>query len=311
MLPNLADPPLSRSVPVHSWRDVMLTLGPLRRGVGDPSMRLVGGVLWRAAPTPHGPVTLALRPGAGALHASAFGPGAAWSLDRLPTLLGLDQDWTDLALDSLPRLRDVHRAHPGLRLPATGVLLEPLMGAVLEQKVTGLEARASWRALLQRYGQVAPGPSPAGLRVIPDAAALLAVPTWGWHRAGVDLKRQRAIRAVATVAAGLERGIELPAEQVRSRLQLVPGIGPWTAAETTQRALGDGDAVSVGDYHIPNQVVFALTGRPRGTDAEMLELLEPWRGQRQRIVRLIEVAGIGAPRFGPRMAPGRMPMPRR
>ncbi len=302
------DLPVTRSVAVQSWSDTMLTLGPLRRGAGDPSMRLVDGVLWRATWTPLGPVSLALRPGGRAVHAVAFGPGADWMLDRLPILLGLDQDWTDLPLSSLPKLAELHRRHPGLRLPCTGMLLEPLVAAVLEQKVTGIEARAAWRGLLYRYGRPAPGPAPTSLRVMPDAAALLDVPTWGWHRLGVDLQRQRTVRAVATVAAGLQRGIELPAEQVRRRLQIVPGVGPWTAAETTQRALGDADAVSVGDYHIPNQVVFAMTGRPRGTDEEMLELLEPWRGQRQRVVRLIEVAGIGAPRFGPRLAPGRMPI---
>jgi 3-methyladenine DNA glycosylase/8-oxoguanine DNA glycosylase len=83
----------------------------------------------------------------------------------------------------------------------------------------------------------------------------------------------------------------------------VPGVGEWTAAETAQRALGDPDAVSVGDYHIHDVVVHALTGRPRGDDAEMLRLLEPWRGQRQRIVRLIELSGVAKPRFGPRYAP--------
>ena len=77
----------------------------------------------------------------------------------------------------------------------------------------------------------------------------------------------------------------------------------WTAAEAAQRAFGHPDAVSVGDYHLHDLVVYALTGRPRGSDAEMLALLEPWAGQRQRIVRLIELSGVAKPRFGPRYSP--------
>jgi 3-methyladenine DNA glycosylase/8-oxoguanine DNA glycosylase len=139
--------------------------------------------------------------------------------------------------------------------------------------------------------------------VPPAAAALLDVPSWNWHRLGVDISRQRTIRAAATVAARLEECVALPREAASKRLRIVPGIGEWTAAEVAQRAWGDPDAVSVGDYHIHDQVVHALTGRPRGDDAEMLALLEPWRGHRQRVVRLIEVSGVAKPRFGPRYSP--------
>jgi 3-methyladenine DNA glycosylase/8-oxoguanine DNA glycosylase len=83
----------------------------------------------------------------------------------------------------------------------------------------------------------------------------------------------------------------------------LPGVGPWTAAEVALRALGDTDAVSVGDFHIPNMVAWALAREPRATDARMLELLEPYRGQRGRVIRLLEAAGVAAPRFGPRMSP--------
>ncbi len=157
-------------------------------------------------------------------------------------------------------------------------------------------------ALCHQFGEPAPGPWPA-LRVPPVAAALLDVPSWNWHRLGVDISRQRTIRAAATVAARLEECVDLPREAATKRLRIVPGIGEWTAAEVAQRAWGDPDAVSVGDYHIHDQVVHALTGRPRGDDAEMLALLEPWRGHRQRVVRLIEVSGVAKPRFGPRYSP--------
>ena len=66
-------------------------------------------------------------------------------------------------------------------------------------------------------------------------------------------------------------------------------------------ALGDADAVSLGDYHLPHLVAWALAGKPRGSDELMLELLEPYRGHRGRVLRLLQLAGITAPRFGPRM----------
>ena len=70
----------------------------------------------------------------------------------------------------------------------------------------------------------------------------------------------------------------------------------------TAATLGDADAVPVGDYNLPHSVGYALEGTPRSTDERMLELLDPYRGHRARVIRLIGVAGISAPRFGPRMA---------
>jgi 3-methyladenine DNA glycosylase/8-oxoguanine DNA glycosylase len=180
--------------------------------------------------------------------------------------------------------------------------MDSLVPAILEQRVTHAEARRAWSGLVKRYGTPAPGPR-AGMVVPPPAARLLEVPTWTWHRLGVDLQRQRAVRAAATVAGRLEATAGMPPAEARARLQLVPGIGAWTAAETTQRALGDPDAVSVGDFHLANHVVHWFTGRARGTDEEMLELLAPWAGQRGRVVRLVLLSGVTPPKFGPRFAP--------
>ncbi len=283
--------------------DIAGTLGPLRRGVGDPAHRVDADLtFWRACVTPDGPGTLALRGASGEVHAAAWGPGAGWLLESVPSLLGDGDDWSALSFPAHPGLAEVRRRRPGLRLPRTGLVLDALVPAVLEQRVTGHESRRSWRGLLYRFGSPAPGPCGA-LRVPPPAGVLLDVPTWDWHRLGVDLGRQRAIRAAATVASRLEECVSLLSDAALARLRLIPGVGEWTAAETAQRALGDPDAVSVGDYHIHDLVVYALTGRPRGDDAEMLALLRPWQGQRQRVVRLIEVSGVRKPRFGPRYAP--------
>ena len=290
------------------WRparlvDLHATLGLLRRGTGDPSHHVDrDATFWWATTTPDGPGTLALRAARDGVHSSAWGSGASWLLDGVPELLGANDDWTALDVTRQPLLDGTRRRHPGLRLPRTRLVFDSLLPAVLEQRVTGMEARRAWRGLLHRFGQPAPGPI-AGLRVPPSPATVLDVPTWDWHRLGVDITRQRAIRAAATVAARLEECVAMPGEAAAARLRVVPGIGEWTAAETVQRALGDPDTVSVGDFHIHDIVVHALTGRPRGDDAEMLQLLEPWRGHRQRVVRLIELSGVAKPRFGPRYAP--------
>lgn len=290
------------------WRpgrpvDVHATLGSLRRGTGDPAHRIDrDGTFWWAAATPHGPGTLALRSTCDGVHAVAWGAGAGWLVDGVPELLGASDDWTRLDLSAQPLLDRTLRGLPGLRLVRTRLVFDSLLPAVLEQRVTGMEARRAWRGLLYRFGTAAPGPR-NGLRVPPTPAAVLDVPTWDWHRLGVDLTRQRAIRAAATVASRLEECVQLPAAEANARLRIVPGVGQWTAAETVQRALGDPDTVSVGDYHIHDLVVYALSGRPRGDDAEMLRLLEPWAGQRQRVVRLIELSPVTKPRFGPRYAP--------
>ena len=62
----------------------------------------------------------------------------------------------------------------------------------------------------------------------------------------------------------------------------------------------DDDAVPVGDLHVPNAVAWNLAGEPRGDDDRMLELLEPYRPQRGRVLRLILLAGRRAPARGPR-----------
>ncbi|MGI8761077.1 MAG: DNA-3-methyladenine glycosylase family protein [Jatrophihabitantaceae bacterium] len=283
--------------------DVLRTLAPLRRGTGDPAHRVdADGAFWWAAATPCGDGTMTLRGKGCVVSARAWGQGGAWLLEQLPVLLGASDDWSSLQLAAFPALHEVQRRRPGVRLPATGLVLDSLVPAVLEQRVTGGDAHRAWRLLLQRFGRQAPGPLDV-LRVPPSARALLDLATWDWHRLGVDARRQRAIRAAATVAGRLEECTAMAPREALARLRVVPGVGEWTAAETSQRAFGHPDAVSVGDYHLADLVVHYFTGRPRGTDDEMLHLLTPWAGQRQRVVRLVELSGVAKPRFGPRLAP--------
>jgi 3-methyladenine DNA glycosylase/8-oxoguanine DNA glycosylase len=258
------------------------------------------GTVWRAGTTPAGAATLSVRrESGGAVHATGWGPGATWALDGLPALLGADDD-DSAFVPHHPLISQVRRRMPGLRLGATRRVWDVLVPAVLEQKVTGVEARRSWRELCWRFGERAPGPN--RLWVPPNPPAVRAIPDWEWHRAGVDHSRRRTLLAAATVAHRLESAVTLTGKAGRDLLCKVPGIGVWTAAEIAQRAWGDADAVSVGDFHIPSVVGYALVGRPLD-DAGMLEILAPYAPQRHRAVRYIEASGLRRPRFGPRFSP--------
>ncbi|MEU9375537.1 DNA-3-methyladenine glycosylase 2 family protein [Streptomyces sp. NPDC048255] len=279
--------------------DLGLTLGPLRRGPADPTFRVTpDGSVWRASLTPQGPATLRVSGTAAEVHAEAWGPGAEWILDQLPALLGSGDDPAAF----VPRHRLVHASHrrrPGLRLTRTGLVLESLIPTVLEQKVTADEAYRAWRRLVRQYGEPAPGPQ--DLFVMPSARAWAMIPSWDWHKAGVDAKRSATIVRAARVAHRLEEAAAMAPEQAAARLEAVPGIGPWTSAETLQRSNGDPDAVTTGDLHLPGIIGYALAGNRDADDAAMLELLAPYAGQRHRAARLILLAGRVPPRRTPKM----------
>jgi 3-methyladenine DNA glycosylase/8-oxoguanine DNA glycosylase len=294
----------------RSWRpgwplDLRATLRPLRRGTGDPAYREEptggGTAVWLTLRAPEGPATLRLAVVAGEVLAQAWGPGRRWALDTVPSTLGSDDDPSGF-VPRHPVVTEMWRRNPGWRVPRTRRVLEALAPAILEQKVTGMEARRSWRELLRAFGEPAPGPAPDGMRVAPTPAQWRQVPSWSWHRAGVDSARSRALLAAAQVAGRLEQTVDLAHPEAERRLRTVPGIGVWTAAETRQRAHGDPDAVSVGDFHIPSLVGWALAGE-RVDDDGMLELLEPYAGHRYRAVRLITMSGVAPPKRGPRLAP--------
>jgi 3-methyladenine DNA glycosylase/8-oxoguanine DNA glycosylase len=282
--------------------DLGRTLAPLARGRGDPTIRLAPDHVWWATRTPDGPASLHLRHAAGRLVAEAHGPGADVLLDRVPTMLGVPVASIDLPAHH-PLVTRLARRFPGVRVPRTEAVMDALVPAILEQKVTGDEARRAWRGLVAAHGEAAPGPSAWGLRLPPAPATLARLPYYAFHPFGVEQRRADTVRRVAARAAWLEAVVDLEPPVAQERLLAVPGIGPWTAAEVAVRALGDPDAVSVGDFHLPNLVAFALAGEARADDARMLELLEPYRGQRGRVVRLLETSGVEAPRRGPRMAP--------
>jgi 3-methyladenine DNA glycosylase/8-oxoguanine DNA glycosylase len=292
-----AAPEAQVAISLTSPIDLAATLWPVAHGTGDPTIRIRRGEAWRATRTPLGPATVRLVGGASRITVSAWGQGAGWAIEHARDLSGAN----DRPGELVPRHRViaemVHRL-PGLRLTATLRPFEALLPAICEQKVTGAEARRAFRGIVRAYGEPAPGPG--GLRLAPEAAVLTALPYFAFHRFGLERRRADLIRRAAAIAPRLEGRTP---DEVAAFLRQVPGIGPWTVAEVMRVAYGDPDAVSVGDYHIPSLVAWVLAGERRADDARMLELLEPYRGQRGRIQRLLESSGLGPARRGPRMAP--------
>lgn len=277
--------------------DLGLTLGPLRHGPNDPTIRFERDVVWRATRTPEGPATLRISRGKEGWRVMAWGAGAEVAAAGVPRLLGSEDQPDRLEVPAGP-LRVLVARLRGLRFGRTDDVMGSLMPAILGQKVTSVEAQRSYRGLIVRFGTTAPGPG--SLRLPPSAEQLGSLPYYELHPLGIEQRRAMTLIRAARQAAWLERAAELAPAAALARLSTIPGVGAWTAAETARSAFGDADALSIGDYHIPNLVCWALAGEARGDDARMLELLEPYRGQRGRLVRVLELSGISAPKYGPR-----------
>jgi endonuclease III len=301
---------IQRELPLEGPFDLRGTLSPLVRGLGDRTVRVATHEAWWTTRTAHGSATVRLSRTNGTVTAQAWGDGADLALERAGRLLGLEPGrppTAALATVADGRISGLARRHPGVRTLRTEAVFDALVAAILEQKVTGSEAHRVWHGLVRTYGEPAPGPGgDLGLRLTPEPATLARLPYYAFHPLGLERRRADLIRAVAARAAWFEAIVDLPLPEAYARLLAVPGVGPWTAAEVAVRALGDDDAVSVGDYHIPNLVAWALAGEPRGDDARMVELLEPYRGRRALVVRLLELGAPGAPRRGPRLSPRRI-----
>lgn len=252
---------------------------------------------WRTARTPKGPVTIQLRREPHGIVGRGWGEGVDWVFARLPAWMGITDSPESLVTDHGLVRRLVHR-HAGVRFGATGLVFDALTTAIVTQKVTGKEAKRSLAGLYRRFSDPAPGPR--RLPLPPDPERLARAPYWEFHTLGLERRRTEILRATAAHHARIDSLGGLASAAAQAHLLRYPGVGVWTAAETVAVSHGDPDAVSVGDYHHKNLVSWHLAGRPRGTDEEMLALLEPFRPHRGRVVRLLELEGH-APAFGPRM----------
>ncbi|HOQ52097.1 MAG TPA: DNA-3-methyladenine glycosylase 2 family protein [Micropruina sp.] len=274
-----------------------------RRGAGDPTYLVDRGRIWRGIRTPLGPATLAVQPlnTDGVIVAEAWGEGADWVLDELPGMLGAHDDPRGF-VPRHPQVAQALKERPHWRIGRGNLVWQALLPAVIEQKVTGQEAFAGYRRLVHRHGERAPGPGVAlQLWVPPGPQTVRMIPSWEWLKLHIDPARSRTLVRCAQVAPALERTLELPNDEADARLRSIAGIGVWTSAEVRFRAHGDADAVSFGDYHVPNEIGHALLGHDLD-DAGLAELLEPYRPHRHRVQALLGTRRWRE-RHGPRMAP--------
>lgn len=273
-------------------------LGPL-----DPSMRFEPGRVTRAANTPSGPVTLKVTQEEHELVVELHGPGAEQVRPRLRRVLGLEDKFEFLPPEG--PVRKLARRHPGLRLVEALGVFDLLVQVILQQRVRWRDAAQSYRQWIT--AQARPAPGELGLLLPPDAQQIREIPFHELARFGIEEKRARTLKNVARHVARIEA---LPAsghEEARRLLPLIPGVGPWTTGLLLGYGLADPDAVPLGDLGLPSTVAWALAGEERADDARMLELLEPYRGDRFRVIRLLMAAGVSAPKRGIKRPPGLLP----
>ncbi len=288
-----------RGVSTAGDRDpIASSLAAYRFGNGDPTTRLRAGEFWRASFTPDGPATLRVTWSAAAVDAEAWGAGREWMLDRVSAMTGAFDTGYQF-IDAHPAVMRAQRNHPNVRFGASHMLFHELVPTILGQRITAGEAIGQWHRLCHELGETAPGPD-TGLRLPPSPAALVGRPPWWFHPLGIEARRAEALRTVAKHADKLWKWATLPPIELTEKLALLPGVGAWTIGSVMASATGDPDAVAVGDFHLKNLVSYALADESRGTDERMLELLEPYAGQRGRVVRLLQLDGHTPPSFGPR-----------
>jgi 3-methyladenine DNA glycosylase/8-oxoguanine DNA glycosylase len=291
-------PDASCSWPITPPYDFAGSTRPLRVGTHDPTLRHEADGLWRTAHTSDGPATVRLRVDDRAVHADAWGAGAAAVMRDVPRWVGLHESpWI---LPAHPVVDRLLREHRGLRSTDTRHVFQALVVVVLQQLVTWEEAAASWRQLCLRLGER--GPGPGDLQLSPTPRAIRTAGTVHLQAAGVGPRQARTLQEIARVAHALAPAADMPTDEAAALLQKVRGIGPWTASVTLGLRLGRPEPIPLGDYNLPHTIAWALAGEPRGTDARMLELLAPFSGQAFRVIRLVRAAGIAAPRRGPRVA---------
>lgn len=276
--------------------DLRAAIGGYSAGGADPSIALDSAGAWLALRTSNGPATLHFAVGE-AISAEAWGPGADLALERAPDICGANDDPVGFA-PAHPVAARILRHHPGVRITRSGNVVEGLLRMIVGQRVTGTEARNGYFAMCRALGGPAPGPR--RLLLPPDPERVAACGYTAFHPWGIERGRAETLIRVAQRAKRMEEAAAMPLPDAYARISAVRGVGPWTAAKIGLSALGDPDAVPIGDYHLPNTVAWALAGEERADDARMLELLEEFRPHRGRVIRLIGAAGVAAPKYGPR-----------
>jgi len=252
--------------------------------------------------TPEGGTSLRVRQRETGLEPQLWGAGSDWLRPRLPALLGL-LDRPDLFQPPADPLRRLWRRFPGVHLPRLPTVFTRVVQVVLLQRVERGDALRAWQRLVRQLGSEAPGPM--GLRLPPTPERLARAPSHELVALGIAPRQAQTLRSVARQARRIEAAADRGASALREVLGQVTGVGPWTREYVVGSALGEPDVLVPGDLHLPHTVAWALAGEERGSELRMRELLEPYRGHRYRVIRLLWLGGVRAPRHGPRRRPAR------
>ena len=296
---------MTQTLAVQHPYDLQMTVA-YNRTDKAPARQGSGGWFWRVQRTPEGPVTVAMRqPEPHRVEVRGWGPGRDWAMAHLDRWLGLNDDPSGFEAHH-PMIRDQWRRHPGLRIGATLEPLEVLLWTIAGQRVTTASAQRSWREMKHIWGAAPPEPTggmrvPPELRLPPCPDTLSQLSYAHLHRVGLERSRAKTVLEVCRRRKRITALGELEPEDARQRLMSLPGIGPWTANRVAIVAWGHPDTVQTGDYWLPHMIVHALTGRPRSSDEEMLSVLDVYRPQRTRAVRLIATTNHTAPRYGAKL----------
>jgi len=276
--------------PVHFSRTFsMQSLGPY-----DPTAESSPDLFRKAFFYRSAPATLEFQRYPEGLLVTAYAPEADALLEE--TLAGLAQDdrYRSFSTDDDGIWR-LHRSQPGLRLLRFPWLYEMTCSAILQQRIRTVDAMRDWRHITQRWGFAAP----LGLRAFPSAEILARVAQFELQALGIDAQRARTLLRFAQESRFVPVRTTLNFDEIRQRLIRIPGIGPWTTESVLGFGAGDTDAAIPGDLHLPHLVCYALAGEIPGSDERMMELLEPFRGHRFRIIRLIYASRLVVPRSTP------------
>ena len=265
--------------------DPTLVLAPLAMMRSDPTMRLTQHEALRATYTPEGPGVIHMTWGAsaGQVSVEAAGEGAAWLLVRAPALIGAHDDPRDFAPTD-PVVQRLWARFKGDRVGATGTVWHDVAWTITQQRVHRSDAARQWRRLVHSYGAACEDYE--NLYTPPDPERLARAAPWSLRALGIDERRATALIAAARVAQRLDALADLPYPEVERPLRTVPGVGPWTLGCLSAYTWGDPDTVIPGDSGIPSLIASTLTGARRADDTTMLELLEPYRPHRYRVLRL-------------------------
>ena len=236
----------------------------------------------------------------GSLSLAVHGIGTATLfsvVQRTRSLFDLDAPIDDIAgvLACDGALRAWMKRNPGLRVPGAWDGFELTVRAVLGQQVSVKAATTFAGRIAERYGEltgvVVDGLADAPTRLFPEPQKLMRARL---ETLGVIRSRAQTIRDIsrAVVKGELSYDAGQSAEQFRSALTSIKGVGDWTAEYVAMRALKNPDAFPASDLGLLR--AFDDKNGKRMRPAELTAMAEAWRPWRAYAALLIWGSESGA-----------------